>query len=319
MTEIILHAEPGTVLTWEKFQASKPPFSMALDGYVSGQTIYTSCGPYASFNHHEAVDRMATRSTCMQIFFSLKLGLFDTFQQHGKPYAHVFVNDADQDVCLSYWLLKHSETALNTSWLDPLARFLVYEDFIDASAGAYPFNDGGEPDSLFRQQAWVFEPYTKARSEQKLHAMTGTELVALIEEICDRISLFTQSKSGALDVDTTPEIIGGGRGWKLMVDTSIYARTTIYASGSHAFVGVRKRNDGNYTYVIGKMSPFITFPLLKILEELNTIENIQTAEDGWGGSDIIGGSPRKTGSTLPPEKIEAIINNILEPAESPKT
>jgi len=311
MTEIILHAEPGTVLTWEKFQASKPPFSMALDGYVSGQTTYTPGGPYATFNHHEAVDRMATRSTCMQIFFSLKLGLFDSFQRHGKPYAHVFVNDADQDVCLSYWLLTHSEEALNTSWLDPLARFLIYEDLMDASAGAYPFDDVGEPDSLIRQQAWVFEPYTKARRERMLHAMNGTELLALIEEIGDRISLFCQSRSGALDIDTTPEIIGGGNGWKLIVDTSIYARTTVYASGAQAFVGVRKRNDGNFTYVIGKMSPFVTFPLLKIFKELNTIENMQTAENGWGGSDIIGGSPRKTGSTLPPKEIESIINTLI--------
>lgn len=35
MTEIILHAEPGIVMSWEDFQVRKPPFSIALDRYIS--------------------------------------------------------------------------------------------------------------------------------------------------------------------------------------------------------------------------------------------------------------------------------------------
>lgn len=307
----MLHADPGKVLTWDEFQASKPPYSMALDGYVSGQTMYTANGPYANFNHHEAVNRMATRSTCMQIFFSMQLGLFEAFQRKGKPYAHVYVNDADQDVCLSYWLLKNQEKALSTTWNDPLARFLIYEDLIDASAGAYPFNDASAPDSLLKRQAWVFEPYTRARSECRLHTMDGDDIISLIEEICDRISLFGQSKGGTVDLDTIPEVIGGGNDWKLIVDSSIYARTSVYASGTKAFVAMRTRNDGNFTYVIGKMSPFVPFPLLEIYKALNSAEGIQSVDDAWGGSDIIGGSPRKSGSKLSPRELEAIINRIL--------
>lgn len=311
MTEIILHAEPGVVMSWEDFQATKPPFSVALDGYVSGQTKYSPAGPFANFNHHEAVDRLATRSTCMQIFFSIILGLFDSFRKNGERFAHVYVNDADQDVCLSYWLLKHPDEVASIKWDDPLAKFIVFEDFIDASAGAFPYDDSQEADSLLKRQAWVFEPYITARSERILHTMKGPDLVHLIETIADRITLFAKSEGKQIELDTSPDIIGGGPGWKMILETSLYARTSIYASGTNAFVGMRPRNDGNFTYVLGKMSPYVPFPLVKIYEKLNEVEKLDSADNQWGGSDIIGGSPRKTGSTLPPAEVEKIINSLI--------
>ena len=314
MTEIILHAEPGVVMSWEDFQAKKPPFSIALDGYVSGLTKYSPSGPFANFNHHEAGDRLAIRSTCMQIFFSIMLGLFDSFRKDGKRFAHVYVNDADQDVCLSYWLLTHPDKAVSIKWEDPLSKFIVFEDFIDASAGAFPFDDSNEPDPLIKRQAWVFEPYTTARSKRILHSMTGPDLIRLIETISDRITQFSRSEGQSIDIDTQSEIIGGGPGWKMIVETSIYARTSIYASGISAFVGMRARNDGNYTYVLGKMSPYVPFPLVEIYQSLNKIENLESAHNAWGGSDIIGGSPRKTGSRLPPQELEKIINKVIRDA-----
>jgi hypothetical protein len=311
MTEVILHAEPGVVMSWEDFQVKKPPFSIALDGYVSGQTKYSPSGPFANFNHHEGVDRLATRSTCMQIFFSITLGLFDSFRKDGKRFAHVYVNDADQDVCLSYWLLTNPEKVASIKWEDPLTKFMVFEDFVDASAGAFPFDDSNEPDSLIKRQAWVFEPYTTARSKRILHSMTGTDLIQLIETISDRITQFSMSKGQSINIDTKPEIIGGGPGWKMIIETSIYARTSIYSSGMSAFVGMRERNDGNYTYVLGKMSPYVPFPLLEIYQTLNKIENLEFEHNAWGGSDIIGGSPRKTGSSLHPQELEKVINKVI--------
>ena len=311
MADITLHVEPGIVRNWEEFQTEKPPFSIALDGFVYGMTRYNPIGPYANFNHHEEVERLSTRSTCMQIYFSIMMGLYDSFQKAGKPYAHVYVNDADQDVCLAYWLLKNPEQVSLIRWESPLARFIVAEDFLDASAGAFPFDDSIRPDSLLKTQAWIFEPYTKARRERTLHLMDGIAMQQLIEAICDRITLFAQSKSRMLEPDLKPEIIGGGRDWKMIVEKDGYARSSLYASGTKAFVGIRQRKDGNYTYVIGKMSPFVTFPISDIFQVLNQVENLTDACNLWGGSDIIGGSPRRTGSTLPPQRVETIINELL--------
>lgn len=312
MTNIMLHAEPGVVISWDEFQITKPPFSIALDGYASGQTKYSPTGPYANFNHHEDVDRLATRSTCMQIYFSIVLGLFDTFRKDGKPYAHVFVNDADQDVCLSYWLLTHPEKVNSSIHGSSLARLIVLEDLLDASGGAYPFDDSNEQDSLYNRQAWVFEPYTNAREERRLHSMSGEELIALINEVSHRISLFAENRGQSIKVDTQPVFIGGGPGWKMIVEKSGYSRASLYASGDKAFVGMRQRSDGNYTYVIGRMSPYVAFPLEQIYKTLNTIEDLDSIDNQWGGSNTIGGSPRKTGSRLSPEELEEAINRVVK-------
>ncbi len=97
----------------------------------------------------------------------------------------------------------------------------------------------------------------------------------------------------------------------MIVEKSGYSRISLYASGTSAFAGVRQRSDGNYTYVLGKMSPYVPFPLEKIFKALNAAEDLRTVENSWGGSCIIGGSPRKTGSRLDPREVEAIINRII--------
>lgn len=312
MENITLHVEPGIVMDWETFKAEKPPFSIALDGFVYGMTRYSAEGPHANFNHHEEVERLSTRSTCMQIYFSIMMGLFDTFKKDGKPHAHVYTNDADQDVCLSYWLLKNPEQVSLIKWDSPLARFIVIEDFLDASAGAFPFNDTERPDSLLKRQAWIFEPYTAARRNRTLHAMDGKEMQGLIEAICHRITLYSNSQSGMLELDLKPKIIGGGAGWKMIEEKDGYGRTSLYASGTKAFVGMRPRKDGNFTYVIGKMSPYVKFPIVDIYIALNQVENLTDESNLWGGSDIIGGSPRRTGSTLPPNRVDLIINELID-------
>lgn len=311
MTEIILHAEPGVVMSWEDFQAQRPPYSIALDGYVYGLSNYSASGPFANFNHHEEVDRFSTRSSCMQIFFSIKLGLFEAFEREGKRFAHVFVNDADQDVCLSYWLLTNPDKINSLTWGDPLSRLIVFEDFMDSSAGAYPFDDSDQPDSLIKKQAWVFEPYTAARSGRMLHSMTGQDLEELITTISERITQYSRNQGHAIELDIEPEIIGGGPGWKMILETTGYGRSAIYSSGTSAFVGMRKRSDGNFTYVLGKMSPYISFPIVEIYEALNKAENLGDTHDSWGGSNTIGGSPRKSGSRLSPVDVEQIINDVI--------
>jgi hypothetical protein len=106
---IRVYLEPRVVIKCEDFIEKKPRFSIALDGYVKGPPRFSIQGPYANFNHHEGVARIATRSTCAQVYYYIRLGLLDTFQKNGHPRAGVYINDVDQDVCLYCWLLKNSE------------------------------------------------------------------------------------------------------------------------------------------------------------------------------------------------------------------
>ena len=49
---------------------------------------------------------------------------------------------------------------------------------------------------------------------------------------------------------------------------------------------------------------------------LNKAEGLFTQENRWGGSSIIGGSPRKTGSRLSPKKLEKVINDCIKLEEN---
>jgi hypothetical protein len=56
------------------------------------------------------------------------------------------------------------------------------------------------------------------------------------------------------------------------------------------------------------MSPFVPFDVPEILRVLNDAEGSDT--ECWGGSNIIGGSPRVQGSKLSPDEVESIINKL---------
>ena len=93
--EIKLHVRPGVVYSWDHFRQTHPPNSIAIDGYVDGPAAFDPTGPFANFDHHSGVNRLATRSTCGQILVAIPLGLFETFQVGGRPVANLFVNDCD--------------------------------------------------------------------------------------------------------------------------------------------------------------------------------------------------------------------------------
>jgi len=286
---------------------------MALDGYVKGPPQFFIHGPYANFNHHEGVARIATRSTCAQVYFYICLGLLDTFQKSGEPHANVYINDVDQDVCLSFWLLKNSDKLIKLKVDSALFQLIMFEDILDASAGAYPINPERP---LLRKQAWIYEPYTRARADGSLYHMSEKKLLNVLRSVCNRIDSAIEGESREIGLDTAFKTIGGGDSWQFIMEEGTYARTKLFSEGVKAYVSLLKSRDDSYSYTIGKMSPFIKFPIVRIYEALNKAENLTTRDNCWGGSSIIGGSPRKTGSRLSPDKIEKVINDCIKREEN---
>jgi len=119
-------------------------------------------------------------------------------------------------------------------------------------------------------------------------------------------------RSGEIELDTRFEKIGGGPGWQLINEKGPYARTKLFSNKIKAYVAIVENKKDTYAYTIGKMSPFVMFPLERIYEALNKAEGLSSQENCWGGSAIIGGSPRKTGSRLSPEKVEKVINACIK-------
>ncbi len=305
---IRLHVEPRVSKSWETFVAENPPYSIALDGYVNDAPRFLPEGPYANFDHHAGVDRLSTRSTCMQVFMALTLGVFDSFSLDGEPHAHVWVNDPDQDTCLAVWQLLNPDLISNMSIRRPLGRLLITEDILDCTAGAYP----ASARSLeMRQQAWVFEPYFNARLSGALARMDADEMQAVILSVCLRISAHTAGEGSEIELDTRYDEVGGGPGWRMIVEHGMHARTELFAAEVRAFVSVRANDDGTWTYSIGRMSPFVQFPIEALYDVLTQAEGLPPDAMGWGGSNTIGGSPRQGGSRLPPAEVERLVNEYL--------
>ena len=130
---IQLHAKPHvSPLTWNEFLEKAPNHSIALDGYVSDETRFLPHRAMANINHHENVSRLATRCTASQIKLNTSMNMLDMFRnEHGEIEMNIFVNDCDEDVCLSYFLLKNASMSklTNNPALNRLVFFRGYAGF----------------------------------------------------------------------------------------------------------------------------------------------------------------------------------------------
>jgi len=70
-----LHILPRVVTTWKEFVETHPIRSIALDGYVKGEPRFNREGTHVNFNHHEDVNRLATRCTASQVSMAIMGGL----------------------------------------------------------------------------------------------------------------------------------------------------------------------------------------------------------------------------------------------------
>ncbi len=292
-------------LSWKKFCKTTPRFSIALDGYVNTSPCFDPEGLRINFNHHENVDRLATRSTCAQVLIAIRQGLFDLFQEHGSPQANIYVNDCDEDICLSWFLLKNYLLVENAC-PEKITRLVMMEDLMDATAGAYPM-----PIELstLKELAWIFEPYRSFRVNGGLDKKNAAEYQQIISKVVTRIEEHLSGKVTYAPLDTSYKKIGGGKNWTMFEEIGSHAHTGAYADGIRAYVSVRKISSQRWVYTLGKMSPYVNFDISKIIKALNKAEQNKT--DKWGGANTIGGSPRVNGSKLPPQEIRKIINGVI--------
>lgn len=301
-------------LNWEEFCQWSPPYSIAVDGFVAAGPRFDETGPRLNLNHHEEVDRLATRATCGQVLIAIRQGLFDCFQSSSGPHAIVHANDCDEDVCLSNFLLKNAflvEAALN-----PLINRLVHMvDMLDTTAGAYPY-----PPAMpaIQELEWIFQPYRNFRHSGALDRRVIFEFVSIVEDVGNRIMRHITGRGESVPLDTRYERVGGGKHWAIIKEIGLQGRTGAFADGIRAYVVSRERSDSRWAHTVGRMSPFISFPVPRILTALNKAEGI-TTNDRWGGGNTIGGSPRAGGSKLTPPEVEQIITEILAEEEKAHT
>lgn len=287
--------------TWEQFKDK--PNSIAIDGYVYGASRFNPLAPSANFNHHEEVDRLSTRATCAQMLLAIRTGFLDAFSNNGKIEANVYTNDCDQDVCMTWFVIKNYWLTKDVN--NPLLNKLIYiEDLLDTFAGSYPF-DVEAP--VLKEVAWIFKPYTQFRISGGLDKKNPQDYESIIDDVGNRISRYIVGKGESIELETEYELIQKGKNFSMVRGIGTDFKMKLMSDGIKAYISFRERYDGNFSYTIGKMSPFISFDIQTILNKLNEIEN---SDDKWGGANTIAGSPRIKGSKINPDKMFKIINEI---------
>ncbi len=294
---VFLHVVPkrpgSQPITWEEFCGPEyPEHAIALDGYVVGPPRQDLVKPAINFNHHEGVVRFATRATCEQVRVALDMGLYRIFAKNGLPWAHIFVDDCDEDVCTSWWQASRWPHIAGPF----VTRLVAVQGLLDMSAGAYPIDKNF---SILREFAWIYEPYVEVRMANKLNQLSASEMARVIESVCTRIDNYVSGQGIGLPLDTRYEVLRQGAGWTMVKVVGYYARAQMCIDGVDAFVNFRGEDRGGFVYSVG-CGPFSRFPMEKIRQALSEAESDRRA---WGGADTIFASPRGQGSTLNPDQV----------------
>ena len=289
-------------MSWTDFVQKCGKYSIALDGYVADSPRLDPFVPVANFNHHENVSRLETRATCAQVHLLIQLGLFKLFRDEDGPRADLYVNDCDEDVCLSVAQLRHPHIA--ESVINPgLNRLVELSDKLDTTAGLFPFSTDMP---VLEELAWVYEPYRRFRLSGGLDSRDSGAFESIITDVENRIISFIVGKQKRVRLDIRYKIIKSGTGWTMIEEIGPYGRQGALGDGIRAFVAVRQRNDGKLACSVGRVSECIPFPIPQILKTLTLAEN-STTNESWGGGSTIGGSPRVSGSNLTKDEIFALV------------
>ena len=292
-------------MSWDTFRRTAPSYSIAADGYVSDGPLYDPSGPYLCMNHHDGVDRLATRSTCAQMLMSIRQGLFKRFRDKDGPRANIVVGDCDEDVCTTWYEAENHHLVEHT--MNPrLNRLVAAEDALDCTAGAYPF----PADLPFLQElAWVFSPYRSFRLSGGLYRQKADEYRGVITDVCLRIGKHVVGDGGRIPLDTRYEVLAQKRGYAVVREVGAHARTGMFSDGIQAYISVTDLPNGKLQCVIGRLSPFVFVDTSKLAARFNQAEGIVAR--GWGGGNNIIGSPLNVGTSLKLPEITEITDEVL--------
>ncbi len=282
-------------MSWTKFVQRTPGYSIAIDGYVGeapNEVQLFADGPRQNFNHHEGIERLAARATCEQVLLSIRLGFFQTFRDTDGRRVIIHAHDCDEDVDTTVFLFRNShlvEGALNPA----LNRYVAVSGLMDATGGSYPF----PPDLPFLEEhAWTVEPYLLFRASGGLRRRDADEFTAVVDDVGRRIMDHIMGRGKRITLKTDYDVIHRGTGWCLVHERGTRARLAMFNDGIRAFVSVKECPDGRHDVIVGRFSPYVPFPVLRILENFNLAEGLGPNDDRAGGSNLIGGTSRNNGT-----------------------
>ncbi|OGL97091.1 hypothetical protein A2318_04640 [Candidatus Uhrbacteria bacterium RIFOXYB2_FULL_45_11] len=303
----IIHVLPRQKIAW----ADLPDNSIAFDGIVNGGPLFDPIRRCVNFDHHDGVVREATMSTCMQVLFAIKGGLMSMFPPGST--IHLYVNDTDQDTSLAIFLVLENHQFTGTKSIPAMSRLIALTDRLDVTGGAFPMDLS---DSLLGHHLWVFEHYARSRTSGALAVADAFALTSNLEATLGRLKEFMMGDAGIAPLNKEHRILFDHPRFKIVDEIGGNdARYYLFSHGMDAFISiVARRPDGRMVMSIGRRSRYIPFPVHAIYDRFNKEEG-RTRENGFDGSDIVGGSSRLDGTGLTWEKQRDLALEEIEKAD----
>ena len=290
---VAVRIHPGRVVGFDEFRASHPAAALALDGYVEGPSRWDWDGPWGTLDHHAGVERLRTGASCEQTAAAVRLGLWDRLGPDRSLDVHL--NDCDADTCLSVWLLRHPGRATEA----PVEALVRWEGRLDARGGCAL---GLVPEAYLRYLAWVFEPYVAWRHDARADVGAAAQ-ADVIDRVGERIDAWADGDAEELDVDSGYEVLRRTEHAVAVAERGPHARLAIQADGRSCYVAVRDHG-GRTVMTVDRVDDEVPLDLLDVWDDLNELEGRgPDHDDRWGGGDLIGGSPRRSGTTLTVERV----------------
>lgn len=265
------------------------PNSIALDGAVRGTFLGIATNRW-SFDHHgQSQPSISTRSTALQVLLAIRAGL-NVFNLR-----NVFVSSVDADSVIATGLVMRPELAENS---EVIKLVTLHLDTVDSMG----------PAGALSNESLAFHFSLRAGYGEELSTELLMEKVNLFFSLVEEGELFKpnskppKEKSWLMSFHPQGEYYTEEEGEFNMGD--LYLKSP---------VGILF-NEETGKATIGAKSSFVTsknFVLDGLFQKLNWMEEARDGTPGWGGKDLIGGSPFKVGTKLSRHDVAHVFSNFL--------
>jgi hypothetical protein len=314
-----LHVERGLVVN-EAGRKKYPERTIFLDGVYTGPPFYDNKARHYSLDHHTGCVRAFTLATCEQAAVMIVQGLP---LEEGEWCIHV--NDPDLDAVLAAWiLLNHGELLRDDEALLHRVMPLVRVEGVIDAHGLDMGVLAAMPRETYEEKKRQIDLLLSR--ERTLKATSSWLTSDPLQYSCDLLAamdalLFPASAlSKLLEVEELQRVAIQGQRLAILCRSSqgIYDVEVTLKERYDKALGLIVLDLGSGRYTVRQVDPFLDQNLVALYEALNLRDGrvVQRGEQGgeednrWGGSEDIGGSPRRTGSALSGEEVLSFVQQL---------
>jgi len=307
---ILLRVERGLTVS-EGGRKKYPQQTIFLDGVYAGAPFYDNKTRQYSLDHHAGCVRAFTLATCEQAVVMLLQGL-----PLGEGDWKVYSNDPDLDALLAAWVLmnhvelRHEDGKLLRACM-PLIRV---EGVIDAHgkdmAPLTGLTEVAYAEELRRIERLI-EAEKALKGAGRWQAIDFVQYSLELLEAIDELLFPAGYLDELLEIEELARV--PLRNQKVAIlcrsQQGIYAVEAALKTRLDKQLGIILLDLGEGRYTVRQVDPFLDQDLNALYRALNKKDQRVDleGENIWGGSNDIGGSPRKTGTALSSEEILQVV------------